>query len=267
MHMSKRFITFTALSILILSGLFAGLFTAAIQKSLTLPMVQAMMQMSTARNQARAVAKIVPTATPTAQTQVAANLLAQDTFQRANQALWGTASDGRLWGGDANTQQAFSIAGTSGQVAHSQGTLNAVLGPINTNTEVLMSGMVNQFGNGVNFGSVLRWSNTNNFYKALLDGSNLTIIKQVKGQSAHIATVPFKAQGGVLYNIDFRAVGAMLFVSAWRSGTTQPTNWMIVTTDNSLLSGQAGIRVVVEDATVVNITAFTASLATLKDMA
>ncbi len=265
-RMSKRFVTYTALSILILGGLFAGLFTGAIQKSLTLPMVEAMMQMGTTRNQARTMAKIVPTATATTQTQVAANLLAQDTFQRANQALWGTASDGRQWGGDANTQQAFSIVGAAGQIAQSQGTLNAVLGPINTNTDVLMSGMVNQFGDGVNFGCVLRWTNGNNFYKALLNGSNLTIIKQVKGQGAQVATVPFKAQGGVVYSIDFRAIGAMLFASAWRSGTTRPANWMIVTTDNSLLSGQAGIRVVVQTATVVNITAFTASLATMGDM-
>ena len=35
--------------------------------------------------------------------QVAAGqLLAQDTFQRANQTFWGTASDGQRWGGDAN---------------------------------------------------------------------------------------------------------------------------------------------------------------------
>ncbi|TME05669.1 MAG: hypothetical protein E6I80_16330 [Chloroflexi bacterium] len=34
-----------------------------------------------------------------------ANKLA-DTFQRANQSLWGTASDGQTWGGDANSRNA-----------------------------------------------------------------------------------------------------------------------------------------------------------------
>ncbi len=40
--------------------------------------------------------------------------LAQDTFHRANHTYWGTASDGQIWGGDANSSQVFSIAGNSG---------------------------------------------------------------------------------------------------------------------------------------------------------
>ncbi len=43
------------------------------------------------------------------------SILAQDTFQRPNQALWGTASDGHTWGGDANTVSVFSIVNTTGR--------------------------------------------------------------------------------------------------------------------------------------------------------
>ncbi len=38
--------------------------------------------------------------------------LAQDTFQRANQTYWGTASDGQKWGGDANSSHAGPTATT-----------------------------------------------------------------------------------------------------------------------------------------------------------
>ncbi|HEY6542306.1 MAG TPA: hypothetical protein VIZ18_15285, partial [Ktedonobacteraceae bacterium] len=48
------------------------------------------------------------TTTPTP-TPSPGSTLGSDTFQRANQSLWGNASDGQTWGGDANTQKVFSI--------------------------------------------------------------------------------------------------------------------------------------------------------------
>src|SRR5436305_7320594 len=45
--------------------------------------------------------------------------IAQDTFQRANQSLWGVSSDGHLWSGDANTSKDFSINGNVGQIKQS----------------------------------------------------------------------------------------------------------------------------------------------------
>ena len=62
--------------------------------------------------------------------------LAQDTFQRPNQAHWGTASDGQTWGGDANTASVFSLVNNSGQVSNGNGIYNAVLGPAATDAEV-----------------------------------------------------------------------------------------------------------------------------------
>jgi hypothetical protein len=48
----------------------------------------------------------------------AANPVAEDTFQRADQPFWGTASDGQRWMGDAQISQSFSIAGGAGQIAN-----------------------------------------------------------------------------------------------------------------------------------------------------
>jgi len=93
--------------------------------------------------------------------------LAQDTFHRPNQSLWGTASDGHVWGGEANTSTLFSITNNAGQVANGTGPHDAVLGPTAANAEVLFAGSVNTFS-GANMGAVLRWTDTNNWYKAYI---------------------------------------------------------------------------------------------------
>src|SRR5436309_10748829 len=92
------------------------------------------------------------TATPAAQV-LQATILAQDTFQRANQALWGAASDGQSWEGDANKLAAFSIH-TSGQIANNRGQggqiYNALIGPASENVNLVVSGSVDPFRLNVN---------------------------------------------------------------------------------------------------------------------
>jgi hypothetical protein len=194
--------------------------------------------------------------------------LAQDTFQRQNQQLWGTASDGRTWGGDANKTNAFSIANGVGQIADAQGTLNALLGQSGTNMEVMVSGSLNHFDDGdVNLGVVLRWSDANNWYKVLIDGTHVTLLKRVKGVTTTLATAPFQAQDGKMYSLRFQAIGAMLFARAWPVGSPEPQTWTLNVTDTTLTTGQAGVRVLIEEQSVVNIITFSVSAATLVDTA
>jgi hypothetical protein len=190
-------------------------------------------------------------------------ILAQDSFQRDNQVFWGASSDGRVWQGDANTRTAFSIVNAAGQIVHGQGTLNALLGPTSSNAEVVAQGSMNEYvGTTVNFGVVLRWSNANNWYKLLLDARSITLIKRVQGVSSTLASLPFVARENVSYILRFRAVGATLFAKVWPSSELEPVNWMLVSNDTSLLSGQAGIRVLVQPTTVARITAFLVTDAT-----
>src|SRR5207247_6348521 len=63
--------------------------------------------------------------------------LGQDTFHRANQTLWGTASVGNAQGCNANTSRIFSINNNAGQVATGSGPHSEVLGPTATDAEVL----------------------------------------------------------------------------------------------------------------------------------
>lgn len=260
--MNTRLTLLSVLVILVILGLVAGVFAGAIQKALIIPVSQMM-----TRPAAPAPAPVAPTkAVPTVQGNV--TTLAQDTFQRQNQQLWGTATDGRSWQGDANTLNAFSIANDSGQIANTQGTLNAVLGEPVTNVTVTMNGSLNHFNKGnVNLGAVLRWTDGNNWYKALIDGTHLIMLKRVKGITTTLGSVPFQAQDGTMYSLRFQAIGAMLFAKAWPVGTTEPTNWMLNLTDTTLTTGQAGVRVLLQKNTIATITSFLVTPATMDNTA
>lgn len=243
----------TVLVALIISGLVAGLFMGAIQKALTLPAMQAMMAGG------QTTMPLMPAPTATVAVPKPSNILAQDTYNRTNQPLWGTASDGRAWGGDANAVQAFSIVNATGQIANGQGTLNAVLGPAGNDMEVALNGMVNRFVGGANLGAVVRWTNADNWYKAFIDGTHLVMLRRVNGTSVQLASVPFKAQGGTFYTLRLRVIGATLFTKVWRSGTIEPARWMITLTDSMLATGQPGLRVVVLHGIVINVISFVAT--------
>jgi hypothetical protein len=94
-----------------------------------------------------------------------------------------TASDGQTWGGDANSQSAFSIANNTGQVSNGNGT----------------------------------------------------------------------------YTLRFRAVGTTLYARAWRTGTSEPTGWMITVTDSAFPSGFCGLRMQVASGVTASYTSFLAT--------
>lgn len=194
---------------------------------------------------------VVPSPTP--QQRV---ILAQDDFQRPNQALWGTASDGSVWGGDANTAPVFSIVAGTGRITGGQGFFNALLGP-RTVSEVLSSGSVSHFDNlRDNLGVVLHWTNNDNYYKAYLDGASLILIKRVAGTVTRLGAVPFSAQDGVSYSLRFRVAGSQLLVRAWQSEASEPATWMIVASDSALTYGFGGLRVLLEPGITMTITMF-----------
>lgn len=197
------------------------------------------------------------TATPTTP-PASGGVLGQDTFQRSNQSLWGTASDGQKWGGDANTASVFSINGNAGQVASGNTSYNAVLGTSTTDAEVVFSSTINSFSNA-NIGAVVRWKDTNNWYKAYIDGSNLVLQKKVSGTTTTLKSVTFAATTSTAYSIHFQVVGNNLSARAWKAGTTEPTSWQVTASDTSLTSGQTGLRMQVSSGTTLKITSFKAS--------
>jgi hypothetical protein len=259
--MNMRLLGATVIVLVVIAGLVAGIFAGAIQHALT---VSATGSLTT--GPIRLVPSTPGQTAPTTTTSATGQTLAMDNFSRPNRALWGMASDFQTWSGDANTQnQIFSIVGGSGQIAHSQGqnTFNALLGPNKDNVQVLLQGTINHFAaNGQsNMGVLLRWSDVNNWYKAFIDGANLSIIKRVNGNQATLGTVPFNAQGNTMYSLRFQAVGATLYAKAWQNNLPEPADWMLTATDNNLASGQAGVRVLMQVDTIIDIKKFQVQMA------
>ena len=199
---------------------------------------------------------VTPTSSPTSSPGAA---LGTDSFHRANQSLWGKASDGQTWGGDANVSGVFSVSGGAGVVSNTGGTsYSAVLGPSATDSEVYATGSLSSFASS-NFGDVLRWTDGNDWYKAYIDGQNLVIQKKVAGTATVVAQVPFAATAGVAYTIHFRAVGSTLTANVWPASGPEPSGWMATATDSSLASGFAGLRFLTQGGTAT-ITAFQADV-------
>ena len=268
--MNSRILGIIVLVVMMIGGLVAGVFANSIQHVLTVPNVAA----RAAQGIPIAKATMPVMKKPTAGTgapigggtgAMGATVLAQDMFHRVNQPLWGTATDTRTWNGDANSannQNVFSVTNMMGQIANGQGTFDALLGPANSNAELVMSGSLNHFNAGaINLGVVQRWKDANNWYKLLLDGTNIIILKRVNGVTTQLATAPFPAKGGRLYTLRFRVVGAVLFAKGWRSNVAEPANWMLTVNDTDLTTGQAGVRVRVQTDTVVAIASFVVTVA------
>lgn len=251
------------IGLLVLVGTVSAFFSPTIQAVLTVPSTHKLTPGSGSMNAITTVAvrtQPAPKMTMTALSPSPAMLLAQDTFQRGDQNLWGTASDGQRWGANANNLQSFSVAGQMGMIANGPGAFDATLGPCVGDADVVFSGSLNLFSPGApdapNIGSILRWSDTNNWYKAYIDGSQFILIKKVAGKVTLLNAIPFPAQNGQAYTLRFRSVGTMLMAKAWLTGQAEPANWMVTANDTALSSGFGGLRIVLQKGSVARITMF-----------
>lgn len=254
--MSTRGVGLILLILCMLGGLISAFFTPAIAANLTL---------STNGGATRSASSPVPRpttpagrATEPVPTLMAngGTVLARDTFRRGNQAFWGSSSDGRPWSGDANTNKAFAIVNTAGQISGGKGALQAILDVNSGDADLLITGTVNHFDGNANLGGVLRWKDANNWYKILIDGSHFQLLRSVQGTVTSLAIQSFKAQGGTSYSIHFRALGSNLFANVWPSAQAEPDKWMLRVVDMALTGGVCGIRVLLSADTVIRITSF-----------
>src|SRR5579885_2623679 len=186
---------------------------------------------------------------------VMGDLLAQDTFQRANQTYWGTASDGHPWQGDASSNAAFSIVNNTGQISGT-GAYNAQLGPVVQNAEVLFTSSITSFANSSSIGALLHWEDANNWYKAGLTGSTLVLQKKLNGVLSTLTSVSFTASPGTAYTMRFRMVNSTLYVKVWVAGQPEPTNWLLTVADSSFQTGSCGLRTVLQAGAMQTITSF-----------
>lgn len=204
-----------------------------------------------------------PDLAPAAPPDLAPVVLARDDFHRANQPLWGTASDGQLWGADANGNSAFSIVGDTGQVTDNVvENVSGALGPSVADSEVVVTASVSSFVTATSnneIGAMFRWTDNSNFYKAGMNGTNFRLYVRTTAGPVTLSTVPFAASAGVAYTIRVRAVGPSLMAKAWPAASPEPSAWMVTATDSRLTSGRCGIRLVFNATTTMTFTSFLAT--------
>jgi hypothetical protein len=221
----------------------AGLFAPQIHADLSLPLSVAQ------RNTGISAFMVAPPIS-------SQSVLAIDTFQRSNQTYWGNATSGQTWLADANTARNFAISQQAGVISVAQNaTCNAVLGPVVTNSEVTFSASLNRYGPST-LGAVLRWSDPNDFYKVMLTGQNLIVVRAVDGMVTPLQEIPFPVRNGAAYTFRFSAIGSQLSAMVWPTGQPAPLNWQISLVDSALTSGRAGLSVLAQDRTQAQITTF-----------
>jgi len=167
---------------------------------------------------------------------------ALDMFDRANQTHWGTADDGFAWVADAATASNFAITGNVGAVSGNSGIINGILGTGFSDGQVMSTASTNSF-NGTDYGVLLRYTNNNNWYKAYIDGSNLIIRRMLNGNNSVIAQSSFSASANTPYTIKFEASGSTLEAKAWAATGSEPSSWMVSTTDSNFTTGYAGVGI------------------------
>jgi len=134
-----------------------------------------------------------------------------------------------------------------------------VFGLVPLSIGFLFSGSMSSFSN-TNLGAVLRWNDTNNWYKAYFNGTTLVVQKKVNGTTTIIGSASFAATAGTSYTLRFRVVGTTLYAKVWRTGTTEPTYWLITVTDSSFSSGYCGLRMQVAGGVTARYTSFLATV-------
>lgn len=266
---------FILLGAIILIDLLTTHFASQVQLALTPPIVMKnnsasggqSVQVPRMNNPATALASPVATrpakttaSTPAATTPPApvTNFLARDSFQRANQQFWGSASDGQPWMGDAMNVPVFSIANHTGLASNGSGIFDALLGPRVSDSETLVSASVSTF-QVANIGALLRWNDADNMYKAFIDGNSFTLLKKVGGVVSVLQSIPFAARGAVAYTMRVRVTGTRIQARVWQTGQAEPATWMLAVTDSSLTTGFDGVRVVLQNGITITVSAFSAT--------
>lgn len=161
--------------------------------------------------------------------------LATDTFQRADQSGWGTASDGHTWSAVSGSTATASITSNRGLL----GIFNAYsIQQIGTGTTANIDILVrlNQGGNDNNStGPSWRVADINNNYRCVMFAATAYLQYFSSGVKNTITTA---AISGFTNSTDWwmrvHHIGNHIQVRVWQDGTGEPGTWNIDTTDSHI---------------------------------
>lgn len=160
--------------------------------------------------------------------------IVQDTFTRANQSGWGTASNGMAW----SSGTGLSIAGNEGMVSNSPASQFETLGAATTTDG---NGLVRFSLAAANdtAGLLLRESSSTGLLARYDGGGNLQLMQKTSGSWTNVAKTPVSVSAGTFYWLRFLVQGTSVSMRLWQSGTPEPSVW--TWTGTTTVSGAAAM--------------------------
>lgn len=179
---------------------------------------------------------------------MATNVLEQDTFTRANQSGWGTASNGDTWTQDAGSAT-LSIASNEGTVTGNTTANRMYLGSTTSQAWEVLVRLETTFTPGTGIaGVIFKRTASNNYYAVhVISGSSLRLSKTISGTFTQLSTGTVTFTANNFYWIRARCVWNgttnTFYARLWQDGNSEPSTWAISgTTDNAISSaGNAGV--------------------------
>ena len=162
------------------------------------------------------------TGTTAATVNVSSGLLLQDTFSRANQTSWGTASNGMVW---SPSSSAMSIASNEGVISNTASSLFATLG---SGTTTDANGLVrfSVASTSDTAGIALRMQSNGNVYLGRYDGAgHLQFEYRIGSTWTHVSLVNFTPAANAFYWLRFQVQSTNISMKVWPYGTAEPSAW------------------------------------------
>ena len=157
----------------------------------------------------------------TSSVSTSSSTLAADTFTRANQTGWGTASGGGTW----STGSALSVASNEGTISYSGTSQYLTLGSTTAADGVGLVRFSIQASNDT-AGIILRDQSNGNMDVARYDGAgNIAFMYRISGTWTTVAKVAFPITLKQFYWLRFEVQGSNVMFKAWPAGSTEPSAW------------------------------------------
>jgi len=169
-------------------------------------------------------------------------LQGSDTFTRSNTSgTWGTSSDGQSWIVPIGPGT-LSIASNEGVIVSANNDTDVILGTKKflTDMEVVCRIAINNANDVCGIQARFVFNAGVFTYKLVYFGNSININKDVNAISI-LASQPFTMTPNVFYWFKLRVIGTTLSAKIWQSGTFEPANWMLTTTDSAVTTGGFGV--------------------------
>ncbi len=158
-----------------------------------------------------------------------------DSFTRANQSGFGTASDGETWTASGGT---LSIASNKGVIVSDGADAHIQLGS-QTGTNMIVQCLlsINNANDICGVEARFTAASGTSCYKLLFYGADVHINKSVTGSGTNLANNGgFTMTLNTLYVFKISCVGTAIKGKVWANGTGEP-GWLMSVTDSSVASG------------------------------